>query len=64
MLFLQLKQSRRSCVAPFVHGDTACHAHQGQCVVEYQQTLQTVRDPLLGWTSVDKRDYYVASSQL
>jgi uncharacterized protein (DUF2252 family) len=59
VLFLQLKQSRRSCVAPFVHGDTAWHAHQGQRVVEYQQTLQTVSDPLLGWTTVDKRDYYV-----
>jgi hypothetical protein len=59
MLFLQLKQSRRSCVAAFVHGDTAWHAHQGQRVVEYQQTLQTVSDPLLGWSTVDKRDYYV-----
>jgi uncharacterized protein (DUF2252 family) len=59
MVFLQLKQARRSCVAPFVHGDTAWHAHQGQRVVEYQQTLQTVSDPLLGWTTVDNRDYYV-----
>ena len=59
MLFLQLKQARRSCVAPFVHGDTAWHAHQGQRVVEYQLTLQTVSDPLLGWTTVDKRDYYI-----
>ncbi|MDQ6922211.1 MAG: DUF2252 domain-containing protein [Candidatus Dormibacteraeota bacterium] len=59
MIFLQLKQARRSCVARFVHGDRALHAHQGQRVVEYQQTLQTVSDPLLGWTSVDDRDYYV-----
>jgi uncharacterized protein (DUF2252 family) len=59
MLFLQLKQARRSCVARFVHGDKAWHAHQGQRVVEYQQTLQTVSDPLLGWTTVDGRDYYV-----
>jgi uncharacterized protein (DUF2252 family) len=59
MLFLQLKQARRSCVAAFVHGATAWHAHQGQRVVEYQQTLQTVSDPLLGWTTVDNRDYYV-----
>jgi uncharacterized protein (DUF2252 family) len=59
MLFLQLKQARRSCVAKFVHGDRPMHAHQGQRVVEYQQTLQTVSDPLLGWTTVDKRDYYV-----
>ncbi|MDQ6773980.1 MAG: DUF2252 domain-containing protein [Candidatus Dormibacteraeota bacterium] len=59
MIFLQLKQARRSCVARFVHGDKAWHAHQGQRVVEYQQTLQTVSDPLLGWTTVDGRDYYV-----
>jgi uncharacterized protein (DUF2252 family) len=59
VLFLQLKQAGRSCVARFVHGDTAWHAHQGQRVVEYQQTLQTVSDPLLGWTTVDDRDYYV-----
>jgi uncharacterized protein (DUF2252 family) len=59
MLFLQLKQARRSCVASFVHGDIAWHTHQGQRVVEYQQTLQTVSDPLLGWTTVDQRDYYV-----
>jgi uncharacterized protein (DUF2252 family) len=59
MVFLQLKQARRSCVAPFMHGDTAWHAHQGQRVVEYQQTLQTVSDPLLGWMTVDNRDYYV-----
>ena len=59
VLFLQMKQARRSCVAPFVHGATAWHAHQGQRAVEYQQTLQTVSDPLLGWTTVDNRDYYV-----
>ena len=58
-LFLQLKQARRSCVATFVHGGTAWHTHQGQRVVEYQQTLQNVSDPLLGWTTVDNRDYYV-----
>jgi uncharacterized protein (DUF2252 family) len=58
MIFLQMKQARRSCVARFVHGDRALHAHQGQRVVEYQQTLQTVSDPLLGWTTVDGRDYY------
>jgi uncharacterized protein (DUF2252 family) len=59
VVFLQLKQARRSCVARFVHGDTAWHAHQGQRVVEYQQTLQTVSDPLLGWSTVQGRDYYV-----
>lgn len=59
VLFLQLKQARRSVIAPFVHGDTAVHSHQGQRVVEYQQALQTVSDPLLGWTTVGDRQYYV-----
>jgi uncharacterized protein (DUF2252 family) len=59
VLFLQLKQARRSVVAPFVHGDSAWHDHQGQRVVEYQQALQTVSDPLLGWTTVAGRQFYV-----
>ncbi|GGL93436.1 DUF2252 domain-containing protein [Nakamurella endophytica] len=59
VVFLQLKQARRSVLARHVHGDSAWHAHQGQRVVEYQQALQTVSDPLLGWTAVDGRQYYV-----
>lgn len=59
VVFLQIKQARRSVVAPFVHGESAWHAHQGQRVVEYQQALQTVSDPLLGWTTVDGLQYYV-----
>src|SRR3954451_22427773 len=59
VLFLQLKQARRSVLAPFVHGESAWHAHQGQRVVEYQQAVQTVSDPLLGWTSVGDVQYYV-----
>jgi uncharacterized protein (DUF2252 family) len=59
VVFLQLKQARRSVLAPFVHGDAAWHAHQGQRVVEYQQALQTVSDPLLGWTTIEDRQFYV-----
>lgn len=59
VIFLQLKQARRSVVAPFTHGDSAWHDHQGQRVVEYQQALQTVSDPLLGWTTIDGRQFYV-----
>jgi uncharacterized protein (DUF2252 family) len=59
VVFLQLKQARRSVLAPHVHGGSAWHAHQGQRVVEYQQALQTVSDPLLGWTTVRGRQYYV-----
>lgn len=59
VIFLQLKQARRSVLAPFVHGESAWHAHQGQRVVEYQQALQTVSDPLLGWTTLGDETYYV-----
>jgi uncharacterized protein (DUF2252 family) len=59
VLFLQLKEARRSVVAQYVHGDSAWHDHQGQRVVQYQQALQTVSDPLLGWTTVGERQYYV-----
>ena len=54
VVFLQLKQARRSVLARHVHGESAWHAHQGQRVVEYQQALQTVSDPLLGWTTVGR----------
>ncbi|MDT5151931.1 MAG: hypothetical protein QOI01_3664 [Mycobacterium sp.] len=59
VVFLQLKQARRSVLARYVHGDSAWHAHQGQRVVEYQQSLQTVSDPLLGWTTMGGLQYYV-----
>ena len=59
VLFLQLKQARRSVLGRYVHGQDAWHAHQGQRVVEYQQALQTVSDPLLGWTTVGELQYYV-----
>jgi uncharacterized protein (DUF2252 family) len=59
VVFLQLKQARRSVLARYVHGESAWHAHQGQRVVEYQQALQTVSDPLLGWATADGRQYYV-----
>jgi uncharacterized protein (DUF2252 family) len=59
VVFLQLKQARRSVLARHVHGDSAWHAHQGQRVVEYQQALQTVSDPLLGWATVGEHQYYV-----
>ena len=52
----------RSVLAPYVHGESAWHAHQGQRVVEYQQALQTVSDPLLGWTTVDGRSTTSGSS--
>ena len=59
VVFLQLKQARRSVIARHQHGDLAWHRHQGQRVVEYQQALQTVSDPLLGWTTLGEHQFYV-----
>lgn len=59
VIFLQLKQARRSVLAQYVHGSKEWHSHQGERVVEYQRALQTVSDPLLGWASVGGRQYYV-----
>jgi uncharacterized protein (DUF2252 family) len=59
VVFLQLKQARRSIIAKHQHGASAWHRHQGQRVVEYQQALQTVSDPLLGWTTVGDLQFYV-----
>nr|WP_330254242.1 DUF2252 family protein [Nocardia sp. NBC_00565] len=59
-LLFQILRSRRSIGrCTFVHGDAEWHNHQGQRVAEYQQALQTVSDPLLGWTTVDGLQYYV-----
>ena len=59
MLFLQLKQARRSVVGPYVHGDRPGTPTRASAWCEYQQALQTVSDPLLGWTTVGDRQYYV-----
>jgi len=59
VVFLQLKQARRSVIAKHQHGSVAWHRHQGQRVVEYQQALQTVSDPLLGWATIGDLQFYV-----
>jgi uncharacterized protein (DUF2252 family) len=59
VVFLQLKEARRSVVARYIHGEAPRHSHQGQRVVEYQQALQTVSDPFLGWTTVGPHQFYV-----
>src|SRR5262249_54566822 len=56
-LFLQVKQALPSCYAPSLRPrrDT----HPGRRVAEGQQRMQTMSDPLLGYTRVDRRDYLV-----
>ncbi len=49
VLVLQSKQAEASVFAPYATSPSA--PHQGQRVVEGQRLMQTVSDPLLGWTT-------------
>ena len=57
-LFLQVKQEKASCWAPFVSGVPRV-SHEGRRVAEAQHQLQTVSDPFLGWTTIDGRPYLI-----
>lgn len=48
LVVVQSKQAEASVLAPYATGPSA--PHQGQRVVEGQRLMQTVSDPLLGWT--------------
>ena len=62
-LFLQLKEARRSVIAPYVRARVA--GNQGRRVVLGQRLMQAAGDIFLGWTHVAadvdgrQRDYYV-----
>jgi uncharacterized protein (DUF2252 family) len=57
-LFLQIKEEPPSAYAPYLK-DTGPAMHQGQRVVEGQRALQVSSDLLLGWCTIDRRDYLV-----
>jgi uncharacterized protein (DUF2252 family) len=57
-LFLQVKEEPPSHYAPYLK-DASAPAHQGERVVRGQRMLQVLSDLLLGWCSIDGRDYLV-----
>ena len=57
-LFLQIKEEAQSAYAPYLT-DKSVARHQGQRVVEGQRLIQTGTDILLGYTTMDGRDYLV-----
>ena len=57
-LFLQVKEEPPSAYAAYIK-DPAAPAHQGERVVRGQHLLQVLSDLLLGWCSVEGRDYLV-----
>ena len=56
--FLQIKEEAKSAYAPYLD-DSNVPGHQGQRVVEGQRLIQTGTDVMLGYTTIDGRDYLV-----
>jgi uncharacterized protein (DUF2252 family) len=57
-LVLQIKEELPSCYSPYLP-DVPIFAHQGRRAAEGQHRMQTACDPMLGWTTLDGRDYLV-----
>ena len=58
-LFIQIKEEAASSYAPYLGGNTVPPYHQGRRVVEGERAMQLQSDPLLGWTTIEGRDYLV-----
>jgi uncharacterized protein (DUF2252 family) len=58
-LFLQVKESVMAAHAPYLPPLREEFRHNGKRVVAGQRALQASSDPMLGYTSIDGRDYYV-----
>ena len=56
-LFLQLKEAPPSVLEP--HLNKSSFPHNGQRIVAGQRIMQAASDPLLGWTQLGGRDFYV-----
>jgi len=57
-LFLQIKEEVGSAYLPYVN-HSAKKSHCGRRVAEGQRAMQMQSDPLLGWTTIENRDYLV-----
>lgn len=58
-LFLQVKEATAPAHAPYVAPLPEFIEHDGMRVVHGQRVLQASGDPLLGWTSIAGRPFYV-----
>jgi uncharacterized protein (DUF2252 family) len=57
-LFLQIKEEPGSAYAPYL-GEIGAPQHQGRRVVQGQRAMQFLSDLLLGWTTINNRQYLV-----
>jgi uncharacterized protein (DUF2252 family) len=58
-LFLQVKESVQAAHAPYLPPLEIDFHHNGKRVLMGQRALQASSDPMLGYTSIEGRDYYV-----
>ena len=58
-LFLQVKEATMPAHAPYLPAMPMRGEHQGFRVVAGQRALQALGDPMLGYTTIDSRPYYV-----
>ena len=58
-LFLQVKEAVQPAHAPYLPPLSAPLQHNGRRVASGQVILQAAHDPMLGWTEIDGRQYYV-----
>ncbi len=58
-LFLQVKEAVAPAHSPYLPAVVYRTNHQGRRVVAAQRALQSLGDPLLGYTTIDSRHYFV-----
>jgi uncharacterized protein (DUF2252 family) len=58
-LFLQVKEATPPAHAPYLPALPAEIDHEGKRVVMFQRAMQATSDLLLGWTTIDKRPFYI-----
>ena len=58
-LFMQVKEATAPAHAPYLPPISWKSPHQGRRVVSGQRMLQSAGDPLLGYTTIHGRDYFV-----
>lgn len=58
-VFLQIKEALPPAHGPYLPPLPEAFAHDGHRVVKGQKVLQASGDPLLGWTTIDGRPFYV-----
>lgn len=58
-IFLQIKEATPPAHGPYLPSLPDAFAHDGMRVIKGQKVLQASSDPLLGWTTIDDRPFYV-----